>query len=149
MSEVFISLPDSTRGLYNGTMPTKSPEQIQAQIEKLKAELLKIGAMRPGSLSQQYTACQKPGCKCVDPVRPQKHGPFYKLSYTHRGKSSTQFIRPQFVEEVRRQLAAYKKFKSLTEKWVALALEISKTELEQARSATPKARWPEAPVLFT
>jgi len=136
MSEVFISLPDSTRGLYNGTMPTKSPEQIQAQIEKLKAELLKIGAMRPGSLSQQYTACQK-------------HGPFYKLSYTHRGKSSTQFIRPQFVEEVRRQLAAYKKFKSLTEKWVALALELSKTELEQARSATPKARWPEAPELFT
>ena len=149
MSEVFISLPDSTRGLYNGTMPTKSPEQIQAQIEKLKAELLKIGATRPGSLSQQYTACQKPGCKCVVPVRPQKHGPFYKLSYTHRGKSSTQFIRPQFVEEVRRQLAAYKKFKSLTEKWVALALELSKTELEQARSATPKARWPEAPELFT
>jgi ribosomal protein L29 len=130
-------------------MPTKSPAQIQAQIEKLKAELLQIGAMRPGSLSQQYTACQKPGCKCVDPVRPQKHGPFYKLSYTHRGKSSTQFIRPQFVEEVRRQLAAYKKFKSLTEKWVALALELSKTELEQARSATPKARWPEAPELFT
>jgi hypothetical protein len=130
-------------------MATKSPAQIQAQIEKLKAELLQIGAMRPGSLSQQYTACQKPGCKCVDPVRPQKHGPFYKLSYTHRGKSSTQFIRPQFVEEVRRQLAAYKKFKSLTEKWVALALELSKTELEQARSATPKARWPEAPELFT
>jgi hypothetical protein len=95
-------------------------------------------AMRPGSLSQQYTACQKPGCKCVDPLHPQKHGPFQKLSYTHHGKSTTQFVRPQFVGEVRQQLAAYKKFKALTQKWVALALELSKLELEDARSASPK-----------
>jgi len=130
-------------------MASRSPEQIRAQIEKLKAELLALGPMRPGSLSQQYAACQKPGCKCVDPVHPQKHGPFYKLSYTHGGKSTTQFIRPQFVEEVRRQLLAYKKFKSLTEKWVTLALELSKIELEKARSTTPKARWPDTPELFT
>jgi hypothetical protein len=113
-------------------------EQIQTQIEKVKAELLQIGAMRPGSLSQQYSACQKPGCKCVDPVQPQKHGPFYKLSYTHRGKSTTQFIRPHFVGEVRQQLATYKKFKALTQKWVALALQLSKLELQEARSAAPK-----------
>ena len=92
-------------------------EQLQAQIEKLKAELLQLGPMRPGSLSQQYSACQKPGCKCVDPTHPQKHGPFYQLSYTHLGKSTTQFVRPQFVPEVRKQLANYKKFKALTQQW--------------------------------
>ena len=113
-------------------------KRIEAQIEKVKAELLKIGEMRPGSLSQQYSACQKPGCKCVDPVKPQKHGPFYQLSYSHRGKSTTQFVRPQFVSQVRRQLAAYKKFKGLTEKWVALALELSKLKMEEARSAASK-----------
>jgi hypothetical protein len=110
-------------------------KRIESQIEKVKAELLKIGDMRPGSLSQQYSACQKPGCKCVDPVNPQKHGPFYQLSYSHRGKSTTQFIRPQFVPEVRKQLAAYKKFKALTENWVALALELSKLKMAEARSA--------------
>ena len=113
-------------------------KRIEAQIEKVKAELLKIGEMRPGSLSQQYSSCQKPGCKCVDPVRPQKHGPFYQLSYSQRGKSSTQFVRPQFVPEVRKQLAAYKKFKALTEKWIALALELSKLKMEEARSAASK-----------
>ena len=111
---------------------------LEAQIEKVKAELLKIGEMRPGSLSLQYSACQKPGCKCVDPVHPQKHGPFYKLSYSHQGKSTTQFVRPQFVPEVRLQLAAYKKFKALTEKWLALALELAKLKMLQARSASPK-----------
>src|SRR5712691_6547928 len=113
-------------------------EQLEAQIEKVKAELLKIGEMRPGSLSRQYSACQKPGCKCVDPIKPQKHGPFYQLSYSHRGKSTTQFVRPQFVPHVRKQLAAYKKDTAPTEKWVALALELSKLKMEEARSAASK-----------
>jgi len=123
-------------------MPRKSREQIQAEIEKIKSELFDIRTMRPGSLTQQYSACQRTGCKCVDPIHPQKHGPFYKLRYAQGGKSTSQFIRPQFVGEVRRQLAAYKKFNTLTRKWVALAMELSKIELEEARSATPTMRWP-------
>jgi len=113
-------------------------KKLEARILKLKTELSKIGDMRPGSLSQQYSACQKPGCKCVDPVNPRKHGPFYQLSYSHRGKSTTQFVRPQFVAEVRRQLAAYKQFKSLTQEWVALALELSKARMDVARATTSK-----------
>jgi hypothetical protein len=113
-------------------------EKIQAHIDKIRHELLWLGPMRPGNLSQQYTACLKPGCKCVDPIQPQKHGPFYKLSYTHGGKSTTQFIRPQFVPEVQKQLATYKKFVALTQQWVSLALELSKLELQEARQAAPK-----------
>ena len=115
-------------------------EKLVARIERVKAQLLKVGVMRPGSLSRQYSACQKPGCKCVDPVKPQKHGPYYQISYIHRGKSTTQFVRPQFVPEVRRQLTAYKKFKALTEQWIALALELSKLKMKMARS-TPSRRW--------
>src|SRR5260370_9758169 len=112
-------------------------DELEAEIEKLKPDRLKIGPMRPGPLSKQYSACQKPGCKCVDPVRPQKHGPFYQLSYTHGGKSTTQFVRPQFVPEVRKQLAAYKKFKALTQQWVTLALELCTLALQQSRSPVP------------
>src|SRR5438045_8747661 len=124
-------------------------EQLQAQIEKVKAELLKLAPMRPRSLSQQYSACQKPGCKCVDPVHPQKHGPFYQLSYTHGGKSTTQFVRPQFVPEVRQQLANYKKFKALTQQWVTLALELCKLERQKARSAAPPSATPHQSCAFT
>jgi hypothetical protein len=92
----------------------------------VKAELLNIGARRPGFLSLQYSACQKPGCQ---------------LSYSHGGKSTSQFVRPQFVPEVRKQLAAYKKFKALTQQWVTLALELCKLEMQEARSAaSPPAR---------
>ena len=76
-------------------------KRLETRIMKLKTEISEIGEMRPGSLSQQYSACQKRGCKCVDSVKPKKHGPFHQLSYSHRGKSTTQFIRPQFLTQVR------------------------------------------------
>ena len=47
--------------------------------------------MHPGSLREQYNVCGKAGCRCKDPKKPQKHGPYYQLSYTWRGKSSTPF----------------------------------------------------------
>ena len=48
-------------------------EQISAKIATVKAELMQIGAMRPGTLSQQYSACQKPGRECIFDLR---HCPF-------------------------------------------------------------------------
>lgn len=126
-------------------MAHTSRKQIQAELEKVQKEILGIESMRPGQIAQVYTACQKPGCKCIDPVNPQKHGPYYKLSYKRRGKPSTQFIRPQFLEEVRRQIAAYRRFRDLTDEWAELAAELAKLDLEEARSNTPKLRWSEEP----
>jgi hypothetical protein len=56
------------------------PRQIELRIKRIKRELMKLGPMRPGALSMQYAACKKPGCACVDPVKPKKHGPFYQLT---------------------------------------------------------------------
>jgi hypothetical protein len=63
---------------------------LEAQIAKLKQEIARLGDLRPGKLSQQYNVCGKADCRCkADP--PQKHGPYYQLSFTRNGKSSTQF----------------------------------------------------------
>lgn len=109
------------------------PSRIDRQIEQIKRELTTLGPMRPGALSKQYAACQKPGCACVDPVHPKKHGPFYQLSYTHAGKSTTRFVRPGYVAQIKKELAAYKRFRALTQKWVSLELALSQLRLEQAR----------------
>ena len=92
--------------------------------------------MRPGSLSQQYNVCGKAGCRCKDPVHPQRHGPYYQLSWVHQGKSTTQFIRHSWVPQVKAQLATFKKFRQLTEQWIALALCLAKMKLQ----AAPKGR---------
>ena len=109
------------------------PHRIEQKIDKIKGELMSLGPMRPGTLSKQYAACQKPGCACVDPVKPKKHGPFYQLSYTHQGKSTTRFVRPGYVAQVKKELAAYKRFRELTQQWVSLELDLAQLRLEQAR----------------
>lgn len=109
------------------------PSRIERQIEQIKRELTTLGPMRPGALSRQYAACQKPGCACVDPVHPKKHGPFYQLSYSHAGKSTTRFVRPGYVTQIKKELATYKRFRALTQKWVSLELVLSQLRLEQAR----------------
>jgi hypothetical protein len=115
---------------YNSAMQQK---RIEKQIERIQRDLMALGPMRPGALSRQYAACQKPGCACVDPVSPKKHGPFYQLSYSHQGKSTTRFVRPGYVPQIKKELAAYKRFRELTQQWVALALTLSQLRLDQAR----------------
>ena len=94
-----------------------------------------LGEMRPGSLSKQYNVCGKPGCRCKDPEHPQRHGPYYQLSWVHQGKSTTQFIRRPFVAQVKAELATFKTFRRLTEQWVAFALQAAKLRLEAAKVA--------------
>ena len=110
-----------------------SPRQIELRIQRIKRDLMKIGPLRPGTLSMQYAACQKPGCACVDPVKPKKHGPFYQLSYSHLGKSTTRFVRPHYAGQIKMELAAYKRFRELTQEWITQELALSQLRLELAR----------------
>lgn len=107
--------------------------RIEGRIEKLKAALVGLGEMRPGSLREQFNVCGSPNCRCKDPRKPKKHGPYYQLSYVHKGRSTTQFIRREFVAETRRQLLNYKRFRKLTDAWVTLALEHARLKLEIER----------------
>jgi hypothetical protein len=114
---------------------TLSIQQIERRIEQIKTQLAALGDMRPGSLSQQYNVCGKPSCRCKDPENPQRHGPYYQLSWVHRGKSTTQFIRRPFVSQAKVELATYKIFRQLTEEWVELALQAAKMRLQAAKEA--------------
>ena len=102
---------------------------MEKRVEKIRMELQQVGDMRPGSLNKQMTVCGRPGCRCQDPEKPKRHGPYYQLSYVHHGKSTTQFIQKELVPMVVRQLKNYKKFKSLTAEWIDLALAIAKEKL--------------------
>ena len=107
---------------------TRTIERLEAQIALIKAQLQKHGAMRPGSLSRQYNVCGKPGCRCKDPKQPRRHGPYYQLNYVYRGKKTSQFIRREILRQVRTQLANYKQFRRLTERWIGLALQVAQAK---------------------
>jgi hypothetical protein len=110
-----------------------SISQIERKIEHLKRQLAELGPMHPGSLSEQYNVCGKSGCRCKDPKNPQKHGPYYQLSFTWRGKSRTRFVRAERLAGVREKIANYKRFRELTDEWVDLVVELEQQEREQGQ----------------
>ena len=92
--------------------------QIERQLQTVKEQLQQLGEMRPGTLTMQYKNPK------------EKKGAFYQLSYTHKTKSKTEYVRQQHLADVWKQLKTYKKFKSLVEKWVDLSLEYSKLKMQ-------------------
>ena len=113
-------------------------KKYEQRIVQIKRRLSGLGEMRPGSLSQQYNVCGKAGCRCKDPRRPRRHGPYYQLSYVHQGKSTSQFIPPAQVKAVQAQLVTYKTFRQLTQEWTDLALRIAKYKLQLAKKKLSK-----------
>jgi len=85
----------------------------EEKIRQIKEQLLGLGPMLPGSLSEQWNVCGTPGCKCKDPNTPVRHGPYYQLSFSVKGRSSTLFVRRNEVTEARRRIRRYQRFKEL------------------------------------
>lgn len=106
-------------------MSSTKEKLLQARIERIKRRLQAIGDMTPGSLSRQYNVCGNPACRCKDPKNPRKHGPYYQLSYTRKGKSTTRFVRKKDVLITRVQLTNYALFRKLIELWIDSAMELS------------------------
>ena len=101
-------------------------DRIQREIDEIRGKLQEIGPMRPGSLTMQYR----------DPK--SKRGGSYQLSYTHKMKSRTEYVRRDSVAEVRRQITAYKRFRKLTTRWVELAIEHCRSQMQAAKSRPRK-----------
>ena len=86
---------------------------FERRFQSAKDALYQLGPLLPGSVSQQWNVCGKPTCQCKDKKNPRKHGPYYQLSFTVNGKSSTMFIKPQDVEAVQACIERYQRFKKL------------------------------------
>ena len=88
--------------------------KINKRIMEIKKELQELGDLRPGSLTKQYA---KPK---------EKKGSFFQISYTHKMKSKSDYVKKDYVNEMKKQLKEYKKLKSLIEEWIELGIMKSK-----------------------
>ena len=101
-------------------MSQKRIQQIERRIERIKRTLLEIGPMRPGSLTRQYKD-------------PQHHaGAYWQISYTRRMKSRTEYVRQEWVKELRRQIVTHKRFERLVDQWLDLSIEHSRLTMQIA-----------------
>ena len=105
-------------------MGQKRIQQIEQRIDRIKRTLLEVGPMRPGSLTRQYQD-------------PKHHaGAYWQISYTRRMKSRTEYVRKEWVKELRRQITTHKRFKRLVDQWIDLSIEHSRLTLQTAEAKT-------------
>ena len=101
-------------------MSQKRIQQIERRIDRIKKKLKEIGPMRPGSLTRQYKD-------------PEHHaGAYWQISYTRQMKSRTEYVRLEWVTELRRQIVTHRRFKRLVDQWIDLSIEHSRLTMQIA-----------------
>jgi len=95
-------------------MSTTQLAKKEEQIRSLVAGLANFGAMRPGTLTVQY---RNPG---------ERKTPFHQISYTRKGRSRSEYVRPENLPAVRSEVATYKKFRRVVDQIIDLSLEASR-----------------------
>ena len=114
-------------------------ESLEARIAKIKEEISALGDLHPGAVSQQFNICGNPRCRCkTDPTA--RHGPYYQLSYAWRRKSTTRFVRKEDLAEVRQQVRNYHRLRQLIDRWVTLAIVLSRMRLKEEPRQSRAAR---------
>jgi hypothetical protein len=99
-------------------------ETVEKKIGVLKQRLVRLGNMRPGTLSVQY---RNPASQMT---------PFNQISYTLNGKSRSEYVRPENLSAVRREIAHYRHFKIIIRQLITLSIEASR--LRCVTQASPK-----------
>lgn len=92
--------------------------ELEAERDRLYAELAAVGDFRRGSVSENYRRCGKLNCACADPDHPG-HGPrfLWTRSEGRRKRVGRQLAREE-VAKVRRELARHAEFAALSERIV-------------------------------
>ena len=103
-------------------------KRTEERIQKLKQELMALGPMRPGSITRQYRSPK------------EKKRPFYQISYTHRMRSRSEYVRPKNLAALRRETANFKRFRKLVDRWVALSLAASQLRAKAAAKTACRVR---------
>ena len=111
---------------------SRTRRQIEARIERIKREIVKLDRIHPGSLSEQYNVCGQPQCRCKAKP-PKRHGPYHQVSFTWRGKNTSRFVRKDDLARVKRLLTNYQRLRELMDEWIELSMELAK--LDKAEDA--------------
>jgi hypothetical protein len=111
-------------------MTLPSLPELEAERDRLYAQLGMVGDFRRGSVSENYRKCGKPNCACAASDHPG-HGPrfLWTRSAGHRKTIGRQLAAAE-VEKVRAEVARHGEFAAISEQIAAVNEKIC-----EARSA--------------
>jgi len=96
-------------------MAELSLPELEAERDRLYAQLAVVGDFRRGSVSENYRKCGKPNCACARPGHPG-HGPRFLWTRTARGRGTVgRQLAAGEVEKVRREVGRHGEFAAICE----------------------------------
>src|ERR1700751_1183779 len=97
-------------------MTEPSLPELEAERDRLYAQLAEVGDFRRGSVTENYRRCGKPNCACAQPDHPG-HGPRFLWTRTARGRGTVgRQLAAAEVGKVRREGARHAQFTAISEK---------------------------------
>src|ERR1035441_8090294 len=105
------------------------PSAVAAKLPRISP----IPAITQACRKLTFNVCGSPGCRCKA-TPPEKHGPYYQVSFTRKGKSSSKFVRKEDLPAIRKELKNYENMKMLVDRWIDLATELSNLRLKRDRT---------------
>jgi hypothetical protein len=96
-------------------MSEPSLPELEAERDRLYAQLSDVGDFRRGSVSENYRKCGKPNCACAAPGHPG-HGPRFLWTRSTRGRTVGRQLAAGEVARVRREVARHGEFTAVSER---------------------------------
>ncbi len=96
-------------------MTQPSLPELEAERDRLYAQLAAVGDFRRGSVSENWRRCGKLNCACAQPGHPG-HGPRFLWTRTVRGRGTVgRQLAAGEVEKVRREVGRHAEFAAISE----------------------------------
>ena len=118
-------------------MTEPSLPELEAERNRLYAQLSEVGDFRRGSVSENWRRCGKPNCACARPGHPG-HGPRYLWT---RSAGSRKTVGRQLaaaeVDKVRLELARHGEFTAISEQIAQVNEKICEARPVAAAEASP------------
>src|SRR5438552_3173468 len=93
---------------------------LESDRSKLLEEFLRLGDLRPGSITAVVRRCGKPTCHCAKANDPG-HDPQFRLTRRVAGKTVTEtFPNPAALRKARQEVSEFHRFQQLNEKLVRM-----------------------------
>ena len=93
---------------------------LVSQRSRLLEEFLRLGDLRPGSITAVVRRCGKPSCHCAKPDDPG-HDPQFRLTRRVAGKSTTEtFPNPAALRQAQQEVAEFHRFQKLSQDLVSI-----------------------------
>lgn len=95
-------------------------DMLEAERSRILEEFLRLGDMRPGSITAAVRRCGKPSCHCARPNDPG-HDPQFRLTRRVAGKSVTEsFPNPAALRKAQQEVSEFHRFQKLGEDLVGV-----------------------------